>query len=86
MSSPWSRVSGRRCTVGGGGGVLGTSMLPIRVGQLVRFQDQESPCPGTYQGVITYQPDGGDGRDTLSWETPIQDGSVLVGRFRFTLR
>jgi hypothetical protein len=79
------RVSGRGCA-GGGGGVSGTSMIPIRVGQLARFQDQESPCPGSYEGVITYQPDGGDGRDTLSWDTPIYDGSVLVGRFRFTLR
>ena len=61
-------------------------MIPIRLGQLVRFQDQESPCRGTYKGVITYQPDGGDGRDTLSWDNPIHDGSVLVGRFRFTLR
>ena len=73
-------------TASGGGGVSGTSMIPIRVGQLVRFQDQESPCLGTYQGVITYQPDGGDGRDTLSWDTPIHDGSVLVGRLRFTVR
>jgi hypothetical protein len=79
------RMSGPGCAVGGGG-VSGTSMIPIRVGQLVRFQDQESPCPGTYEGVITYQPDGGDGRDTLSWDNPIHDGSVLVGRFRFTLR
>ena len=79
------RVSGPGCARGGGG-VSGTSMIPIHDGQLVRFQDQESPCLGTYQGVITYQPDGGDGRDTLSWDAPIHDGSVLVGRFRFTLR
>ncbi len=79
------RGSGPGCA-GGGGGVSGTSMIPIRVGQLVRFQDQESPCHGTYAGVITYQPDGGDGQDTLSWDTPIRDGSVLVGRFRFIVR
>jgi hypothetical protein len=79
------RVSGPGCA-SGGGGVSGTSMIPIHHGQLVRFQDQESPCLGTYQGVITYQPDGGDGRDTLLWDTPIHDGSVLVGRFGFTLR
>ena len=79
------RTAGPGCAVGGGG-VSGTSMIPIRIGQLVRFQDQESPCPGTYEGVIAYQPDGGDGRDTLSWDTPIHDGSVLVGRFHFTLR
>lgn len=58
-------------------------MIPIRVGQLVRFQDQEYPCSGTFEGVITYQPDGGDGRDTLLWDSPIRDGSVLVGRFHF---
>ena len=78
------RAGGPGCA--GGGGVSGTSMIPIRVGQLVRFQDEESPCRGAYEGVITYQPDGGDGRDTLSWDNPIHDGSVLVGRFRFTLR
>jgi hypothetical protein len=61
-------------------------MIPIHVGQLVRFQDEEQPCLGTYEGVITYQADGGDGRDTLSWEGPIHDGSVLVGRFQLTLR
>ena len=61
-------------------------MIPIRRGQLVRFQVQASSCPGTYDGVITYQPDGGGGRDTLSWDSPIHDGSVLVGRFRFDLR
>jgi len=76
------RVSGPGCTRGGGG-ASGTSMIPIRVGQLVRFQDQESPCSGTFEGVITYQPDGGDGRDTLLWDGPIRDGSVLVGRFHF---
>ena len=79
------RAGGPGCA-GGGGGVSGTSMIPIRVGQLVRFQDEEAPCPGAYEGVITYQPDGGDGRDTLSWDNPIHDGSVLVGRFHFTLR
>ena len=79
------QTSGPGCT-GGGGGVSGTSMIPIHVGQLVRFQDQASPCRGTYQGVVTYQPDGGDGRDTLSWDSPINDGSVLVGRFQFRLR
>lgn len=79
------RVSGHGCA-GGGGGVSGTSMIPIHVGQLVRFQDEERPCLGTYEGVITYQADGGDGRDTLSWDGAIHDGSVLVGRFRLTLR
>jgi len=43
------RANGPGCA-SGGGGVSGTSMIPIRVGQLVRLQDQESPCSGSYEG------------------------------------
>ena len=83
----WSlgRASGPHCAVGGGG-VSATTMTPIRKGAHVLLQDQESPCPGTYTGLITWTPDGHPGNDRLTWDTPIRDGSLLVGRFRFTVR
>ena len=84
----WSlgRVSGPDCRAGGlGGGVAATTMTPIRAGQHVALQDNESPCPGTYKGVVTYQPDGAPGHDTLIWDAPIHDHSILVGRFSFVV-
>ena len=68
------------------GGTSGTTMLPIRAGQRLTLQDTQEVCPGTYEGVISYQPNGGPGQDTLSWGSPISDGSVLVGRFRYVIR
>lgn len=48
---------------------------------------QDSPvCPGTYVGLIAYQPHGALGRDSLSWHEPVGDGSSVVGRFRYTIR
>jgi hypothetical protein len=82
----WSvgRVSGPTCR-GGGGGVAATTMTAIRAGQHVALQDNDSPCSGTYKGIVTYQPSGAPGRDTLIWDAPIHDHSVLVGRFSFVV-
>jgi hypothetical protein len=60
-------------------------MLPIRAGQRVTIQDDQEVCPGTYTGLLTYQPNGGPGRDTLDWSSPIRDHSIPVGRFRYVL-
>ena len=60
-------------------------MLPIRAGQRVTIQDSQEVCPGTYTGLVTYQPNGGPGRDTLNSTSPIRDHSILVGRFRYVL-
>jgi hypothetical protein len=83
----WSlgRSAGPSCAVGGGD-TSATTMTPIRAGQHVMLQDTESPCPGTYNGLVTYQPNGWPGHDTLFWRAPIHDGSVLVGRFTFLVR
>jgi len=73
------------CTVNTGG-FAATTMTPIRAGQHVVLQTFEGPCRGTYTGVISYQPNGGPGRDTLLFDKPIHDGSTLVGRFSFIVR
>ncbi|MGO9972452.1 MAG: hypothetical protein ACLP01_06515 [Solirubrobacteraceae bacterium] len=80
------RASGPSCSSGPiGGGVAATTMVPIRAGQHVILQDNESPCPATYQGLVTYQPNGGPGNDTLYWQSPIHDHSI-VGRFTFVVK
>jgi hypothetical protein len=68
---------------GGGGGRTATTMSPIRAGQHVVLQAFEG-CPGRYTGLVTYQPNGWPGHDTLGPE--IRDGSILVGRFSFVVR
>lgn len=73
-----------RCPINGGG-TDGTTMTPIRAGQHVVIQDFENGCPGRYTGLVTYQPNGYPGRDTLSAPGPIRDGSTLVGRFSFVV-
>lgn len=78
------RATGPKCQ--GPANVSGTTMNRIHVSEHVVIQDFESPCPGTYRGLITYQPNGGPGRDALNWERPIRDHSKLVGRFRFVVR
>jgi hypothetical protein len=82
----YGRASGpANCTLNTGG-TSATTMLPIHAGQRVTLQDDQEVCPGTYTGTVTYQPDGAPGRDTLSWNGPIRDHSILVGRFRYVLR
>ncbi len=54
-----SNVPADRIAASEGGGVATTTMTPIRPGQHVVLQDNEYPCPGTYQ------PNGAPGRDTL---------------------
>lgn len=82
----YARSSGPASCTLNTGGTDGTTMLPIRAGQRVTIQDDQEVCPGTYGGVISYQPNGGPGQDTLSWGRPIRDGSVLVGRFSYVIR
>ena len=77
------RASGPVCQGSADGS--GTTIQPVTEGERVVFRDNESPCPGRYEGLITYQPNGGSGDDTLDWSRPIRDGSILVGRFKFTL-
>ncbi len=81
----YARASGpANCTLNTGG-TSATTMLPIRAGQRVTIQDSQEVCPGTYTGLVTYQPNGGPGRDTLNSTSPIRDHSILVGRFRYVL-
>jgi hypothetical protein len=80
----FGRASGPHCPLGRGY-VSGTSVVRIDAGHQVLLQDQQSPCPGTYHGLITYQPHGHSGEDRLSWDRPIRDGSRLVGRFKFVI-
>lgn len=71
---------------GAGGGLSATTMTPIRAGQRVVLQSFGSACAARYTGLVTYQPNGWPGHDTLSAGAPIRDGSVLVGRFSFVVR
>jgi len=82
----YGRASGpANCTLNTGG-TSATTMLPIHAGQRVTIQDRQEVCPGTYAGLVTYQPNGGPGRDTLDFSRPVQDHSIVVGRFRYVLR
>lgn len=81
----YGRVSGpANCTLNTGG-TSATTMLPIPAGQRVTLQDDQEVCPGTYAGVVTYQPNGAPGQDTLDFSGPIHDHSTLVGRFHYVL-
>jgi hypothetical protein len=82
----YGRVSGPTSCAANTGGTDATTMLPVRAGQRVTIQDDRELCPGAYAGLVTYQPDGGPGDDTLDFSRPIGDGSILVGRFRYVLR
>lgn len=67
-------------------GTSATTMSPIRAGQHVTLQDDWEVCRGTYTGLVTYQPNGYPGRDTLDWSHPIHDHSTIVGRFTYVVR
>lgn len=82
----WSLGLARSPSCAVGGGMSATTMSPIRAGQHVVLQNYESPCPGTYNGLVTYQPNGWPGHDTLGWQAPIRDHSTVVGRFTFVVR
>jgi hypothetical protein len=79
-----ARSSGpTRCTLNTGG-ESGTTESPIHVGQTIMLQDAPV-CPGTYVGIISYQAHGAAGRDTLSWRGPVDDGSIIVGRYSYVV-
>ena len=82
----WSlgRANGPNC-FGSGSGMSATT-APIPAGQHVILQEKQQPCPGTYKGLVTYQPNGYPGHDTLYWAAPIRDHSTIVGRFTFVVR
>ncbi len=69
----------------GAGRESATTGRPIRAGQTVMIQDAVM-CPGNYGGIISYQPHGAPGRDTLNWGWPVHDGSIIVGRYSYTVR
>jgi hypothetical protein len=52
----------------------------------VVIQTFTGSCAARYTGLVTYQPNGWPGHDTLSAAVPIHDGSVLVGRFSFDVK
>lgn len=82
----YGRASGPASCTLNTGGTSGTTMHPIAAGQRVTIQDYQEVCPGTYTGLVTYQSNGGPGRDTLDSSGPIHDHSILVGRFEYVLR
>ncbi|HWE11950.1 MAG TPA: sigma factor [Solirubrobacteraceae bacterium] len=59
--------------------------------RLDEFEDRLRPVMDGAQALvdrmaITYQLNGGPGRDTLFWADPIRDHSTIVGRFTFVVR
>jgi hypothetical protein len=71
------------CASGGSGGVI--DLGDVRAGQ--RLYDREfDSCKGTYHGVIGYMQNSGPiNQDNSGGGTPGRDGSVIVGRFSFTI-
>jgi hypothetical protein len=65
-------------------------MSPIHAGQHVVLQTFASRCRGHYKGLVTYQPNGWPGHDSLpltgTSSNIARDGSVVVGRFSVTVR
>lgn len=60
----------------------------VRAGQRLKQTNDEIPsCKGTYHGIVGYMPDSGPiNQDVSGGGTPGRDGSVIVGRFTFTIR
>ncbi|MGH2857793.1 MAG: hypothetical protein ACRDMJ_09940 [Solirubrobacteraceae bacterium] len=81
----YGRVSGPASCTLNTGGTSGTTMVPIRAGRRITIQDTNEVCPGTYAGLVTYQPDGGPGQDTLDFSASVHDHSILVCRFSYVL-
>jgi len=72
---------------GAGGGMSATTMTPIRAGQHIVLRTAAAPCRGRYTGLVSYQPNGWPGHDTLGARSDFtaapRDGSTVVGRFSF---
>ena len=79
LSYPRSRT----CVAGGSSG---TTLVNIRAGQ--RVIDREFipySCPGVVSGSIGYMPNTGPAGFNGPNGVPGRDGSILVGRFSFTM-
>ena len=75
-----------RC--GGGGQGLSSTQSLIRAGaRITRDIDVPSQCPGTYQGMVLYQPSlGPAGQEGSGLPEPGSEGTYLVGRFSIVVR
>lgn len=76
----------RGCSSSGSAGQI--DLGNVRAGQRLHSDEYLSrpPCKGTYHGLIGYMQDSGPvNQDASGGGTPGRDGSVLVGRFSFTV-
>jgi len=72
------------CSSSGQGGQIGFGN--IRAGQLIHDTRPIGPCKGTYHGLIGYMPNSGPiDEEASGGGMPGRDGSVVVGRFSFTI-
>lgn len=82
-------LSGQNCS-GTGGGTSATTMTPVHAGQHIVLRTAVARCGGRYTGLLTYQPNGWPGHDTLGASQDFgaapRDGSTVVGRFSFVVR
>jgi hypothetical protein len=74
----------RGCPSSGQGGEVGFGN--IRAGQVIHDKRLLGSCKGTYHGLIGYMQNSGPIDQNLSGGgIPGKDGSVVVGRFSFTI-
>ncbi len=87
-SSSWYEnyvTNPRSCSTRSGRGQIGFG--DIRAGQQIHYQTLQADCKGVYHGVIGYvQNSGPIEQEASPAGIPGQDGSVVVGRFTFTIR
>lgn len=88
-SSSWYEdaiTTPHKCNSGGSNGPI--NLGNVRAGQ--RLHDNQflstAPCKGTYHGLIGYMGDSGHTDEEAGGGIPGKDGSVIVGRFTFTIR
>ena len=87
-SSSWYEdymTNPRTCSSSGQGGEIGFGN--IRAGQLIHDTRLIGGCKGTYRGLIGYMPNSGPiNQEASGGGIPGHDGSIVVGRFSFTIR
>lgn len=75
----------RGCPSSGGGGEVGFGN--IRAGRVIHDKRLLGTCKGKYRGIIGYTQNSGPiDQNSSGGGMPGRDGSVIVGRFNFTIR
>ena len=73
------------CSSSGQGGQI--EFGNIRAGELIHERRLIGTCKGTYYGLIGYMQNSGPiDQESAGGATPGRDGSMIVGRFSFTIR